>query len=253
MPDSADSELSETTERAATARPAWRRHLTKILGGLLIGLVGIVGWLALEARTAKVELEQARAEAVQAKESLTKGHVDVAAQHADAVESHARRAWDATHSIAWAAVANMPWVGSPFNTSSQISDVVLGFAKDVLKPAARIGLALSPDQLLHNNRVDVHLLRDEEPDARGLLDGRLASLGTIQTAIELSHPQALLPLIAAGLGIAILPAFVAREPGYKLRVVPLATGGQGGVVAAWHKRRISDQTRRFVELMTAPP
>lgn len=163
MPDSADSELSETTERAATARPAWRRHLTKILGGLLIGLVGIVGWLALEARTAKVELEQARAEAVQAKESLTKGHVDVAAQHADAVESHARRAWDATHSIAWAAVANMPWVGSPFNTSSQISDVVLGFAKDVLKPAARIGLALSPDQLLHNNRVDVHLLRDEEP------------------------------------------------------------------------------------------
>ena len=95
------------------------------------------------------------------------------------------------------------------------------------------------------------LQRDEEPDVRQRLDKRLASLGTVPTAIELSHPQALLPLIADGLGVAILPAFAAREPGHKLRVVPLAGAAQGGIAAAWNKQLASEEVRRFVALITA--
>lgn len=41
--------------------------------------------------------------------------------------------------------------------------MVVGFANDVLSPAARIGLALSPDHLFNGNRLDVRLLRDNEP------------------------------------------------------------------------------------------
>lgn len=95
------------------------------------------------------------------------------------------------------------------------------------------------------------LQRDEEPDVRQRLDKRLASLGTVQTAIELSHPQALLPLIADGLGLAIVPAFAAREPGYRLRLVPLAGAAQGGVAAAWNKQLASEAARRFAALITA--
>jgi len=125
-------------------------------------------------------------------------------------------------------------------------------ALGVVMPA---GHRLAKLQVIHladlRGEKILSLQRDEEPDVRLRLDARLASLGTIPTAIELSHPQALLPLIAAGLGVAILPAFVAREPRYKLRVVPIAGAGQGGVIAVWHKQRMSEATRRFVELMTA--
>lgn len=95
------------------------------------------------------------------------------------------------------------------------------------------------------------LQRDEEPDVRSHLDTRLAELGTHQTAIELSHPQALLPLIAAGLGVAILPAFMLREPLPKLRAIPLAIPAKGGIFATWNKQRISEPTRRFLALIPA--
>ena len=58
----------------------------------------------------------------------------------------------------------MPWLGSPFKTGQQISDVVLGLAADVLQPSAHVGAAISPDRLLEGGRVDVQLLRNEEPE-----------------------------------------------------------------------------------------
>lgn len=103
---------------------------------------------------------------------------------------------------------------------------------------------------LRGERI-LSLQRDEEPDVRQRLDKRLASLGTVQTAIELSQPHSLVQLVAAGLGVAILPAFAARESGYKVRVVPLAGSAQGGVAAAWNKQLASEPARQFIALVTA--
>ncbi len=103
---------------------------------------------------------------------------------------HAQQASDATHSLPWSVAAVIPWLGSPFETGQQISDVVLGLAGDVLKPAAEAGTALSPDRLIEGSRVDVQLLRDEEPklsklseaatslnaDAQAISDPRFVSL-----------------------------------------------------------------------------
>src|SRR6185503_342438 len=56
-------------------------------------------------------------------------------------------------------------LGSPFKTGQQISDVVLGLAADVLQPSAQVGAVISPDRLLlEGGRVDVQLLRNEEPE-----------------------------------------------------------------------------------------
>ncbi len=57
----------------------------------------------------------------------------------------------------------VPWLGSPFKTGQQISDVVLGLAADVLKPTADAGTTVAPGQLLANGRLDVDALRREEP------------------------------------------------------------------------------------------
>ena len=130
---------------------------------LLVALVGFVAWLAVEGRAVKSNLEQARADAVQTKEALSKGRVEDAAKYASSVQGHAQNAGRAAHSFPWAVAAQVPWLGSPFRASQQISDVVLGFATDVLEPSTHIGLALSPDHLLSGSRLDVHLLRNEAP------------------------------------------------------------------------------------------
>ena len=141
-----------------------RRHGVKWAGLLLLLVVVAFGcWLGLRAFEAKSNLEQARSSAQQAKDSLLKGDVEDASQWADSAHSHAQIAHDATHSMSWNIASAVPWLGSPFKTGQQISDVVLGLAADVLQPSAQVGVTLSPDRMLERGRVDVQLLRAEEP------------------------------------------------------------------------------------------
>jgi hypothetical protein len=133
---------------------------------LLIAAVAFGCWLGFEAFQAKSNLGEARDSAQQAKDALLKGNTEDASQWADSAHSHAQAARDATHSLPWNIIAVVPWLGSPFMTSQQVSDVVLGLAADVLQPSAHVGVALSPDRLLKDGRVDVQLLRDEEPALR---------------------------------------------------------------------------------------
>lgn len=128
---------------------------------LLIVTVAFGCWLGVRALDAKASLEQARHSAQQAKEALLQGHTDEAAHWADSAQSHAQAARTAAHSLPWNIVAAVPWLGRPFETRQQITDVVVGLATEVLQPSARIGVALSPDRSLQAGRVDVQLLREE--------------------------------------------------------------------------------------------
>lgn len=133
-------------------------------------VVAFVGWLAKSGLDAKAALEQARSNAQQAKDALQQGDSEAASRFVDHAQYHAQAASDATHSLPWTVTAAIPWVGSPFRTGQQISDVVLGLANDVLKPAAQAGTALSPDRLVDGSRVDVALLRSEEPNLTSLAE-----------------------------------------------------------------------------------
>ena len=77
--------------------------------------------------------------------------------------SSAHAARNATHSLAWDIVAAVPWLGSPFKAGQQITDVVQGLASDILKPATEVGVTISPDRLYKDGRVDVSLLRSQQP------------------------------------------------------------------------------------------
>lgn len=156
--DNEDGTLSRFTEKL-------REHRRKLLLGVLafaVVLVAFGAWLTVEALDAKSNLEQARQSAQQAKDSLLQGKTDEAARFADIAQTHAKQARDATHSVPWNLASSIPWLGSPFNTGQQISDVVLGLSAEVLQPASQVGLAISPDQLFADGRVDVQTLRAEE-------------------------------------------------------------------------------------------
>ena len=82
---------------------------------------------------------------------------------ADEASARAEAALKATHGLPWNIVAIVPWLGSPFKAGQQITEVVHGLAVDVLKPSAAVGVAMSPDRLLQGGRLDVQMLRREEP------------------------------------------------------------------------------------------
>lgn len=157
---------------------------------LVLVVLGLGCWAAMGAFQARSNLEQARASAQAAKDALLAGNTRAASESADEALDRAESARAATHSIAWNVVAAVPWLGSPFRTGQQVTDVVLGLASDVLRPAADVGLAISPERLYRDGRVDVDLLRSQEPqlselssnsmrlknDAAAITDPRYVSL-----------------------------------------------------------------------------
>jgi Protein of unknown function (DUF4012) len=145
--------------------PRWltRRHVAWASLAILAVVITFGCWLGFRAQTAKTNLEQARHSAQQAKDALLQGNSGDASHFAADAQSHAQSARDATHSLPWNIAAVVPWLGSPFKTGQQISDVVLGLTADVLKPTADAGATVAPDQLLANGRLDVLALRREEP------------------------------------------------------------------------------------------
>lgn len=159
-----DSITDDGAPRFERLRDILRRRETKLGVAVFVVIVAAwLGWLGYQAFSARGGLEQARADAQQAKDALSDGRVDEAQRFADSAQSHAQAANDATHSVPWSIAAAVPWAGSPFETGQQISDVVLGLARDVLKPSAQVGVVISPDKLFEGSRLNVRLLRENEP------------------------------------------------------------------------------------------
>ena len=152
-------------------------------------ILGLGCWVAVGALQAKSNLEQARGSAQKAKDSLLEADTKAAAASARDATDSAQAARDATHSLAWNVVASVPWLGSPFKTGQQITDVVAGLASNVLQPAADVGVTISPERLYKDGRVDVELLRSQEAQLRTLAEKatRLnAEAGAIQDPHYLS-------------------------------------------------------------------
>lgn len=130
---------------------------------VLAVVVAFGGWLGFKAQAAKTSLEEARHSAQQAKDALLQGNTGDASRFAADAQFHAQAARDTMHSLSWNIASSVPWLGSPFETGQQISDVVLGLTAKVLRPAADAGATVAPNQLLANGRLDVQALRKEEP------------------------------------------------------------------------------------------
>lgn len=152
------------------------------LAALLVAVI-FIGWLGLQGLAAKSNLEKARDSAEQAKDALLSGKSEDATRFAENAQFFAGQARAATHSVPWNVGAAVPFLGSPLKTTQQISDVVVGLADDVLLPAARVGGLVSPASLLENGRINLQLLRQEEPQLSQLA-AAAAQLDTDAQAIS---------------------------------------------------------------------
>lgn len=164
----ADSDEGYDDEQRPLRRILHSRAFVWASALLLLAFIVLGSWVALGAFQAKSNLEQARSSAQTAKDALLAGDTQAASQSADEALDRAKAARSATHSVAWNIVATVPWLGSPFKAGQQVTDVVLGLASEVLRPAADIGISISPERLYRDGRVDVGLLRRQEPQLNQL-------------------------------------------------------------------------------------
>ncbi|USC18346.1 DUF4012 domain-containing protein [Rhodococcus aetherivorans] len=153
----------KTDEQIAAERHKRRTVAIGCTAGAVV-VVGLGTWLAYEGLQAKSSLEQARDYATSSKEALLAGDTETALRTAGDADKYAKQAQDSTHSLPWNIAAAIPWLGSPFASSQQMSDVVTGLTSDVLVPAVDAGSAVSPDQLiLDGARINLAALRDAAP------------------------------------------------------------------------------------------
>ena len=228
--------------------PGLRSRREAILSGVVLVLIvgAFAGWLALRVSETKSNLEDARSSAQQARDALLAGKGDDATTAAENATAHAHQARDAAHSVPWNIVSAIPWLGSPFKSGQQITDVVLGLATDVLQPAARAGAALSPDRLLQGNRVDVQLLREQEPalsaisadakridaQARAISDpAYLSAIGEARTQLQSQTTQITKLLENTALAARIAPSMMGADGtrtyfmGFQTNAEARGTGG----------------------------
>ncbi|MGB3352077.1 MAG: DUF4012 domain-containing protein [Mycobacterium sp.] len=194
---------------------------------MVLVVLGLGSWAAVGAFQAKSNLEQARDSAQDAKEALLEGDTEAASTSADDALLRAQAARDATHSLPWNIIAGVPWLGSPFKTGQQVTDVVLGLAADVLRPAADVGVAISPERLYQDGRVDVDLLRSQEPQLRELstnatrLNGDAAAISDPRYVSLMSDARTELQSQISGITSVIENAALAA------RLVPSMMGADG--------------------------
>ncbi|KAF0963812.1 DUF4012 domain-containing protein [Rhodococcus sp. T7] len=153
-------------KRTTVLSKAYKRRRRIIAGGSVAALavVAFGAWLGYTAREAQANLNEARHHAQLAKDALLDGNTEDAQRTSADADKYASRAYDNTHSIPWSIASAIPWLGSPFETSQQISAVVHGLTSEVLTPAVAAGTSLAPNELIATGgKVNLQPLRDASP------------------------------------------------------------------------------------------
>lgn len=164
---SAESDTARTVRvrrRSRVEKPRRGRTIAAGIGFFALVAVAFVAWLGYTATEVKTNLESARDHAQQTKKALLAGDTDSAERSAADSDKYATLAHSDVHSVAWNIAAAIPFVGSPFDTTQQMTDVVDGLTKDVLVPAVAAGTSLAPNELIQSGgRISLEPLRDAVP------------------------------------------------------------------------------------------
>jgi hypothetical protein len=158
-----------------------RRHMQIGCGAGALAVVGLVVWLGYEVLQAKSNLEKAQGFATQAKSALLAGDTDKARVLAGDADRYAQGAQGSVDSTPWRIAGVVPLLGSPFDSTRQMTTIVSGLTRDVLLPTVAAGSALSPNQLvLEGARINLAALQDAAP----VLESTAASATDLNTQAE---------------------------------------------------------------------
>lgn len=229
-------------------------------------LVAWGGYVAFEAMQVKSNLERARDHATTTKDALLAGNSEQATLAASDAARYAERAQSSTDSLSWRAAAAVPWLGSPLETTRQITGVVRGLTDDVLTPTVQAGSVLSPDRLISEGaRIDLGPLREASPalaDSAGAAAALAAQadavdstfLGAVDSArIQLQEQTADLSQLLGNVSTAaeIVPSMMGAD-GPRTYFIGFQTNaearGTGGLLGGFGELRAVDGAVRVEDL-----
>lgn len=238
----------------ATVRRRRRGRLAAAGGAglLLVGVVGVAGWLAWDGLAARDELQQAAGLVAGLQDDVVAGDRAAATTAVAAIQEHADAALAHSHGPHWTAAGALPWVGEHVAAVQTVSEVIDGLADDVLPGLLDATELVDPATLApRNGRVDLAPLREAGPlvvEADTALQAavdRVAAVDTEPLRPEVAGPvvdlEAQLRDVAmttatASRAVQLLPPMLGAEGErhYLLLVQnnaePRATGGIPGVV-----------------------
>lgn len=141
-----------------------QRNIATGLGIAALVIAAFTAWIGYSAFQVKDNLEAARDHAQAAKNALLTGETEEAKRSAADADKYATLARSGTHSLPWNILSPIPFIGSPLETTTQMTDVVHGLTQDVLLPAVDAGTALAPDEIVQSGgRIALEPLRDAAP------------------------------------------------------------------------------------------
>ncbi|GAB2691554.1 DUF4012 domain-containing protein [Thalassiella azotivora] len=241
-----------TLERHRPGRRGW------VLLGVLLVLVAVVAWGAVEARRVASGLQAADEGQERARAAVADGDVERARAAVADVAAGTRQAAGAAHSLPLRLAAVLPWVGDDVRA---VRDVAVGldrFSRDVLPPLVDATERLQPDRLVVDGRVDVGALEAERSAVRAAADAAdvvARDVGAVRTEglVDSLRPrvedvQQALDEAASTLGttaaaVDVVPVMLGSEGPrtYVVAVQNLAEARPtGGIFGAWAHLRAED-------------
>ncbi|ORJ98869.1 DUF4012 domain-containing protein [Rhodococcus hoagii] len=267
-PDTGRSPELRRRRRTTQPRTARKRRRRIVIGAscAVAALVAWGGYVAFEAMQVKSNLERARDHATTTKDALLAGNSEQATLAASDAARYAERAQSSTDSLSWRAAAAVPWLGSPLETTRQITGVVRGLTDDVLTPAVQAGSVLSPDRLISEGaRIDLGPLREASPalaDSAGAAAALAAQadavdstfLGAVDSArIQLQEQTADLSQLLGNVSTAaeLVPSMMGAD-GPRTYFIGFQTNaearGTGGLLGGFGELRAVDGAVRVEDL-----
>ncbi|MFE4498562.1 DUF4012 domain-containing protein [Rhodococcus sp. NPDC056743] len=163
-PESASETTLRIRRRSRVKTSHLRRNILAGFGVFTLVIVAFGAWMGYSAITTKGNLESARDHAQSTKTALLAGDTEAAERSAADADKYAAMAYSETQSLPWSIVSAIPVLGSPFDTTTQMTDVVHGLTKEILIPAVDAGTALAPDELIQSGgRIALEPLREATP------------------------------------------------------------------------------------------
>ncbi|QXW04662.1 DUF4012 domain-containing protein [Rhodococcus globerulus] len=176
-----DSTSTSTTRirRRSRVKPSnRRRNIVAGSSAFVLVAVAFAAWMGYSAIATKGNLESARDHAQSTKTALLAGDTEAAERSAADADKYASLAYSETQSFPWSIASAIPVLGSPFETTKQMTDVVHGLTNDVLLPAVDAGTALAPGELIQSGgQIALEPLREAAP----VLEQTAASAAELST------------------------------------------------------------------------
>jgi hypothetical protein len=136
-----------------------------LAGGALFLL--LLGWVGIRGVLAREHLLKARGEVAQLQSAITAGRIDDLSTRLVQIRREAQAAHRLTSDPVWAALSDLPWLGSTLDAAARVSTSVDQVASDVLPPLVHATDTLSPRSLrLPDGTLQLARLPASVPDLR---------------------------------------------------------------------------------------